>query len=111
MEEVNKMNEYEKIDEIVLRHTQRGMHILREHQKSGLCESAAREILSWEKETVLLTTGFYVAGYAETDGPAGTMVCAKALAALGYHPASLNRRGLKPNTCRWMQMMTHAMLW
>ena len=50
MEEVNKMNEYEKIDEIVLRHTQRGMHILREHQKSGLCESAAREILSWEKE-------------------------------------------------------------
>ena len=61
MEEVNKMNEYEKIDEIVLRHTQRGMHILREHQKSGLCESAAREILSWEKGTVLLTTGFYVA--------------------------------------------------
>lgn len=86
MEEVNKMNEYEKIDEIVLRHTQRGMHILREHQKSGLCESAAREILSWEKGTVLLATGFYVAGYAETDGPAGTMVCAKALAALGYHP-------------------------
>ena len=75
-----------EIDEIVLRHTQRGMHILRDHQEKGLCESAAKEILSWEKDTVLLATGFYVAGYAETDGPAGTMVEAKALKALGYHP-------------------------
>lgn len=76
----------EEIDEIVLRHTQRGMHILREHQKPELCKTAAEEILSWKKGTVLLATGFYVAGYAETDGPAGTMVMAKALQALGYHP-------------------------
>lgn len=76
----------EEIDDIVLRHTQRGMHILREHQKPKLCETAAKEILSWKKGNVLLATGFYVAGYAETDGPAGTMVVAKALQALGYHP-------------------------
>ncbi len=76
----------EEIDEIVLRHTQRGMHILRKHQKPELCKAAAREILSWEKGNVLLATGFYVAGYAETDGPAGTMAVAKALQALGYHP-------------------------
>ncbi len=76
----------EGIDDIVLRHTQRGMHILRGHQEAKLCETAAQEILSWEKGTVLLATGFYVAGYAETDGPAGTMVVAKALQALGYHP-------------------------
>ncbi len=74
------------LDEIVLRHTQRGMHVLREHQEENLCGEAAGEILSWEKGTVLLATGFYVAGYAETDGPAGTMVEAKALQALGYHP-------------------------
>jgi len=35
---------------------------------------------------VLLTTGFYVAGHAETDGPAGTLVLAKALAGLGFDP-------------------------
>lgn len=74
------------LDEIILRHSQRGMHILREHQEKGLCEEAAQEILSWEKGTVLLATGFYVAGYAETDGPAGTLVMAKALQKLGFHP-------------------------
>lgn len=79
----------DQIDEIVLRHSQRGMTVLREHQENRLCEEAAREILSWEKGTVLLATGFYVAGYAETDGPAGTMVVAKALQALGYHPVIL----------------------
>ena len=79
----------DEIDAIVLRHSQRGMNILREHQGRRLCEAAAREILSWEKGTVLLATGFYVAGYAETDGPAGTMVVARALQALGYHPVVL----------------------
>ncbi len=86
-EELQKI--MDQIDEIVLRHSQRGMTILREHQEKRLCEAAAREILSWEKGTVLLATGFYVAGYAETDGPAGTMVAAKALQALGYHPVVL----------------------
>lgn len=84
--EENRQAGSEPIDEIILRHSQRGMHILREHQEKNLCEKAAGEILSWEKGTVLLATGFYVAGYAETDGPAGTMVMAKVLQELGYHP-------------------------
>jgi hypothetical protein len=77
---------FDQIDEIVLRHSQRGMTVLRQHQEKRLCEAAAREILSWKKGTILLATGFYVAGYAETDGPAGTMVMAKALKSLGYRP-------------------------
>ncbi len=82
-------DKFDEIDEIVLRHSQRGMTVLREHQEKRLCEKAAKMILSWEKGTVLLATGFYVAGYAETDGPAGTMVMARALLALGYHPVIL----------------------
>lgn len=82
-------DKFNEIDEIVLHHSQRGMTILREHQEKRLCETAAKMILSWEKGTVLLATGFYVAGYAETDGPAGTMVMARALRALGYHPVIL----------------------
>lgn len=82
-------DKFDEIDEIVLRHSQRGMTVLREHQEKRLCETAAKMILSWEKGTVLLATGFYVAGYAETDGPAGTMVMARALLALGYHPVIL----------------------
>ena len=34
----------------------------------------------------LRDTGFYVAGYAETDGPLGTEVLAQALKKLGYQP-------------------------
>ena len=39
-----------------------------------------------EKGTILLTTGFYVAGHAETDGPLGTVVLAKALEKQGFYP-------------------------
>ncbi len=85
----NHTDKFNEIDEIVLRHSQRGMTVLRTHQEEKLCETAAKMILSWEKGTVLVATGFYVAGYAETDGPAGTMVMARALLALGYHPVVL----------------------
>ncbi len=85
----NHTDKFNEIDEIVLRHSQRGMTVLRTHQEGKLCETAAKMILSWEKGTVLVATGFYVAGYAETDGPAGTMVMARALLALGYHPVVL----------------------
>ena len=33
-----------------------------------------------------MTTGFYVAGFPETDGPAGTAVLASALKSLGFQP-------------------------
>ncbi|MDD6691215.1 MAG: DUF4392 domain-containing protein [Lachnospiraceae bacterium] len=76
----------ERIEEIILRHSGRGMDVLKEYLDADYCRQAAKEILSWKRDTVLLTTGFYVAGYAETDGPAGTCMLAKALDALGYAP-------------------------
>ncbi len=74
----------ETIEDIILKFSRRGMEKLRPHLPANFCEEAAKEILSWEKGTVLLTTGFYVAGHAETDGPAGTVVLAKALRTLGF---------------------------
>lgn len=76
----------EKIEDIVLRYSKRGMNILRAAMPNDYCKEAAEMILSWSKGTVFLTTGFYVGGFAETDGPVGTVTLASALKALGYHP-------------------------
>ena len=80
------MEQIEKIEDIVLRHSRRSMDVLRRYMPDDYCLEAARDILSWEKGTIFLTTGFYVAGYAETDGPAGTVVLAEAVKKLGYKP-------------------------
>ena len=79
----------ESIEDIVLHHSGRGMDILRGYNRDRYAESAARTILDWERGTVFLTTGFYVAGFAETDGPVGTVFLAKALKKLGYRPVIL----------------------
>lgn len=75
----------ESVEDIVLRHSKRGMNILRNYMEEAFCRKAVEKILALPKGNILLTTGFYVAGYAETDGPLGTMTVAKALEALGYH--------------------------
>ena len=59
----------ESIEDIVLRHSGRGMNILPNHLDSHYCRHAAQQILSLPRGTILLTTGFYVAGHPETDGP------------------------------------------
>jgi len=74
------------IEDIILQHGYRGMPILAKCLPANYIELAAREILSWPKGRVLIATGFYVAGYAETDGPLGAVAIAKALAKLGYEP-------------------------
>lgn len=74
------------IEDIVLKYSERGMDILRSKMKNPYAEEAAKMILSWPRKTVFLATGFYVAGYAETDGPAGTLFLAKALKILGFNP-------------------------
>lgn len=76
----------EVIEDIVLRHSGRGMDILRREMKGDYAEEAAKMILSWKKGTVFLATGFFVAGYAETDGPSGTVFLALALKKLGFKP-------------------------
>lgn len=76
-------------EDIILRHSGRGMNLLKAYLPEDYCTRAAKEILSWEKGVVFLTTGFFVAGFAETDGPAGTIVLSKALQGLGYRPVIL----------------------
>ena len=76
----------ETIEDVVLRHSKRGMTVLRGYMDSDFCKRAAQQILDLERGTILLTTGFYVAGYAETDGPQGTVVLARALKSQGFHP-------------------------
>ncbi|MBQ7535407.1 MAG: DUF4392 domain-containing protein [Stomatobaculum sp.] len=82
----------ETIEDIVLRHSSRGMTEIRDCVPENYCFDAAREILSWERGTVLLTTGFYVAGFAETDGPLGTVAAARALKNLGFNPVIVTDR-------------------
>ncbi len=75
------------VEDLILRHPCRGMDILRPYLPADFCQTAAELILSWPRgRTVLLTTGFYVAGHAETDGPPGTLLLAKALEKLGFYP-------------------------
>lgn len=74
------------IEDIILKHSKRGMDILREYIEADFCKRAADEILSWKRNNVILTTGFYVGGCAETDGPLGTVILAYALKAAGYIP-------------------------
>lgn len=76
----------EKIENIVLRHSTRGMDILKQFMPENYAKKAAEMILSWKRGVVFLTTGFYVEGYAETDGPAGTVFLARALKELGFRP-------------------------
>lgn len=76
----------ETIEDVVLRHSKRGMTVLRRYMDRDYCRQAAKRILDLEKGTILLTTGFYVAGHAETDGPLGTVVLAKALKKHKFHP-------------------------
>lgn len=75
-----------QIEKIILQHGYRGMPALAKYLPENYLELTAKDILSWPKGKVLIATGFYVAGYAETDGPLGAFALAKALAKLGYEP-------------------------
>lgn len=61
---------------------------------------------------VLLTTGFYVAGFAETDGPSGTWAVALALKKLGFHPVivtdDLSRNFYEPEGIETVYMSMEA---
>lgn len=78
------------IENVVLRHSKRGMDILKQHMTNDFCSVAAKKIFSLERKNLLLTTGFYVAGYAETDGPPGTYFLAKTLQKIGFTPIILS---------------------
>lgn len=74
------------IEDIILRYSGRGMTLLRECLEKDFCKKTASRILSLSRGTVLLTTGFYVNGHAETDGPPGAFILAHVLGKLGFSP-------------------------
>lgn len=78
----------ESIEDIILRHGQRGMDILRPYCGKNFCAAAAQCIYDAPRGYVLLATGFYIAGcgIGETDGPPGTVFLAQALKSLGFMP-------------------------
>ena len=73
-----------KVEDIVLQHSGRGMDVLRQVMPEDYITECAKTLEQKTRGTVLLATGFYVAGYAETDGPAGTYFLAKALEKSGF---------------------------
>lgn len=72
------------VEDIILQQGHRGMDILRSFAAPNFCRAAAERLYSLPRGRVLFTTGFYVAGHPESDGPAGTVCLARAMHALGF---------------------------
>ena len=71
------------IEDIILQHSgPRAIHTLRSVLPANFCERAAEAILS-NAEKVLITTGFWVGGTCETDGPPGAIALADVLQEMG----------------------------
>lgn len=70
------------IESIVLADDRRGITRLRTRLPPDYLRTAA-SALSTHRERVLILTGFFAAGTAETDGPPGAIAVAEALQALG----------------------------
>lgn len=85
MNEAKETKIEETIEDIILRHSKRGMDKLWSYLRFDFCKFAAEAIWNWERGTVFLVTGFYVAGHQESDGPCGTLCLAKALQSIGFH--------------------------
>ncbi|HMA35700.1 MAG TPA: glutamate cyclase domain-containing protein [Chloroflexia bacterium] len=73
---------YPPIERILLARGTRGMDRLARYLPPDYCARAAQA--TWQaRPRVLLTTGFYVAGHPETDGPPGAFFLARGLARSG----------------------------
>lgn len=73
-------------EDVVLMYGTRGMDILRKELPRHYFKDAAEKIADLPRGNVLILTGFYVAGKAETDGPTGAYYLAKGFEKLGFHP-------------------------
>lgn len=75
------------IEDIILQYSaQRNIQTLQKYLPANFCEQAAEAILRYPGK-VLITTGFWVAGTCETDGPVGAIVLADVLSELSSEPA------------------------
>ena len=81
------MNPFATIEEIVLQHSTRHMDKIQARFPYAHTQKAVEVFLKCPKGCVFIYTGFYVAGFAETDGPVGAYFIARALDELGYDPS------------------------
>ena len=65
------MHPFNTIEEIVLQHSTRHMDIIQAHFPYEHTKRAVEAFLRCDKGVVFIYTGFYVAGFAETDGKLG----------------------------------------
>ncbi|WP_152909284.1 glutamate cyclase domain-containing protein [Mariprofundus ferrooxydans] len=79
------MNTKEK----VLQHGSRGMDILKDYVDEDIYVRCANRLVDDERKVALITTGFFVANSAETDGPPGAFFLYHALKKIGYEVALL----------------------
>ena len=82
---MNEMQLSTAIEERLVAQNLRGMQSARAALTPGYCLRAARQLRD-RRGTVLIGTGFPVAGTFETDGPVGAIALYDALHALGAHP-------------------------
>ena len=75
----------QRIENIILQHSNRGMKELQKHMQPGYCRRAAQMILD-NKGVVVIGTGFPVSGSFESDGPIGAIALYRILIELGYEP-------------------------
>jgi hypothetical protein len=75
----------EQVEAIILKHDNRGITKIKPYMESGYCLRASKLILD-SKETVLIGTGFPVAGTFESDGPIGAIALYQVLTYLEYKP-------------------------
>lgn len=80
------MSSLKSIEDIILQHSTRGMDKIQKHYPHAHAKNAVEAFLKLPKGVVFIYTGFYVAGFAETDGPLGAYFMARALDELGYEP-------------------------
>ena len=80
----NQLAYLPSVEQIILKHSARGMDTLALHLSEDYCAQAAQA--AWaSRDHVLITTGFYIAsaGSLETDGPPGAFFLARGLASCG----------------------------
>lgn len=80
------MSTFKTIEDIVLQHSTRHMDKIQAHFPHEHTKKAVEAFLKQDKGVVFIYTGFYVAGFAETDGPLGAYFLAKSFETLGYTP-------------------------
>ena len=78
--------DFQTIEDITLQHSTRHMDKIQAMFPFEHTKKAAKAFLALEKGVVFIYTGFYVAGFAETDGPIGAYFLATAFKKIGYTP-------------------------